>query len=407
MHNFTVSIATFIMVLSLLCYRIHLVLFILFMLLLLYLVSRLFTRWMKVARSIAAADAAYNEERLVNKNIHSLVDLAVISSSEVRTILPKTYSRYQQEYAVAIPKYLPEVTIVKQPENISKWKLKSLIMKHMPRIRDIYRRNCSNKADTMLAHALKIDKDSTKGMRNVLQAVLSKVDADKVPEAEGLFKTMRPTAYIEKQLGIRPTEYTDSRFSILNMSAISSRAVESSNVSSGLLTPEAHLNSWKEVTNNLEKGDETSARKRLESMRKVIPVHQNTIASSSTIQPCGSTSSARNSITTTTVDSDEVSELVSSASCSVDAIGSVSVAVTPSSSGRNSRYDPFFRLPSSEPPKTIAPVDMTGKSYAEKHAYKVYVEKFQKEQLAKQVNEQKMKQLKYEQMLSQAMNKFK
>ena len=50
---------------------------------------------------------------------------------------------------------------------------------------------------------------------------------------------------------------------------------------------------------------------------------------------------------------------------------------------------------------------MTGKSYAEKHAYKVYVEKFQKEQLAKQVNEQKMKQLKYEHMLSRAMNKFK
>jgi hypothetical protein len=66
-------------------------------------------------------------------------------------------------------------------------------------------------------------------------------------------------------------------------------------------------------------------------------------------------------------------------------IGSVSVTVTPSSSGHNSRYDPFFRLPSSETPKTIAPVDMTGKSYAEKHAYKVYVEKFQKEQLAKQV----------------------
>ena len=66
-------------------------------------------------------------------------------------------------------------------------------------------------------------------------------------------------------------------------------------------------------------------------------------------------------------------------------IGSVSVTVTPSSSGHNSRYDPFFRPPSSEPPKTIAPVDMTGKSYAEKHAYKVYVEKFQKEQLAKQV----------------------
>jgi len=88
-------------------------------------------------------------------------------------------------------------------------------------------------------------------------------------------------------------------------------------------------------------------------------------------------------------------------------IGSVSVTVTPSSSGHNSRYDPFFRLPSSETPKTIARVDMTGKSYAEKHAYKVYVEKFQKEQLAKQVNEQKLKQLKYEQMLSQSMNKFK
>ena len=113
-----------------------------------------------------------------------------------------------------------------------------MIKKHKPKLKELSRKNFDVKADGLLTHALKtIDKDSTKGMRNIFQAVMTKIDAGNERQAQELFKKLRPTAAVEKQLGVKGLD-SDSRFSILN---VSPRNEETYGTKANTLTHSQHL----------------------------------------------------------------------------------------------------------------------------------------------------------------------
>jgi hypothetical protein len=428
LHNTIMFSSTIVMIFFILMYQIHVSFCILVAVICLAMCIRMYVKWIKTLRNVDFVDLPSDSSESISSNIHNLVDPA-ISKDIISRVIPKTYNKYHEEYENSIPKYLPRLVFDTEPSG-GKLRLKSLIKKHKPKIKELSCKNYNDKADGLLAHALHtIDKDSTKGMRNIFQAVLTKIDAGDEKQAQELFKKLRPTAAIEKklqQLGVKRLD-SDTRFSILNVSPLTKASYATNTV-----THDQHLRNWNEITNKLDSGDAIGASNTLDSMRTLVhpeyktpfssdikdletkqSLYKNfTIGSSSTFSRPRSISS-NNSVMDIPYDSDDDQKVLNVSIDMPDNTETSPVQIrTPQSAERSvleikpATYDLLFRL--AQPATPITPeVNQTFSSYSEQHSHFKMVAKLKEQKKNENLLEKQSMETNYQAMLKDAMKRFK